>query len=207
MSSEFKTRNPKPETMKIIGLTGGIGSGKTTVGRMFQELGVPVYDSDKEAKLLMQNSQEIRDGLVALFGNNAIVGDQVNREFISNRVFTDKDLLQQLNGLVHPAIRSHFLSWQRKQTFPYVIQEAAVIFENSSYPNYDKIILVTAPKEVRLKRVQARDGSTRKKVLDRMKNQWPDSQKRKLSNFIIHNTNLEKTRIKVGQIHRTILKD
>ena len=193
--------------MKIIGLTGGIGSGKTTVGHMFRELGVPVYDSDKEAKLLMQNSREIRDGLVDLFGKEALVENRVNREFIAQRVFTDKNLLQQLNSLVHPVVRDHFLSWQRKQAFPYVIQEAAVIFENASYANYDKIILVTAPKEIRIKRVVARDGSTRKKVLDRMKNQWSDSQKRKLSNFVIHNTNLEKTRIKVGQIHKAILKD
>jgi len=174
---------------------------------MFRELGVPVYDSDKEAKLLMQNSREIRDGLVDLFGKEALVGNQVNREFIAQRAFTDKNLLQQLNGLVHPVVRNHFLSWQRKQVFSYVIQEAAVIFENASYINYDKIILVTAPKEIRIKRVLARDGTTRKKVLDRMKNQWSDSQKRKLSNFVIHNTNLEKARIKVGQIHRAILKD
>ena len=193
--------------MKVIGLTGGIGSGKTTVGRMFQELGVPVYDSDKEAKFLMQNSQEIKDGLVALFGKEAVVGDKVDRAFIANKVFTDKDLLQQLNSLVHPVVRDHFLLWKREQKYPYIIQEAAIIFENGSYPNYDKIILVTAPKEIRLKRVMLRDGSTRKKIQDRMENQWTDHQKRKLSHFVIKNTDLEKTKIKVEQIHSTILKD
>ena len=193
--------------MKVIGLTGGIGSGKTTVGRMFQELGVPVYDSDKEAKLLMQNSQKIKDGLVALFGKEAVDGDKINREFIANKVFTDKDLLQQLNSLVHPVVRDHFMLWKSEQKYPYIIQEAAIIFENGSYPNYDRIILVTAPKEIRLKRVMLRDGSTRKKIQDRMENQWTDHQKRKLSHFVINNTDLEKTKIKVGQIHSTILKD
>ena len=193
--------------MKIIGLTGGIGSGKTTVGNMFRDLGVPVYDSDKEAKLLMQNSKEIHAGLEALFGKEAFIGGILNREFIADKVFTDKSLLQQLNSLVHPVVRHHFLSWQKEQTFPYVVQEAAIIFENGSYSNYDKIILVTAPKEIRIKRVMLRDENTRKNILDRMKNQWTDRQKRKLSNFVIINVNLEETKIKVRQIHSEILKD
>jgi dephospho-CoA kinase len=193
--------------VKVIGLTGGIGSGKSTVCRMFRDLGVPVYDSDKEAKLLMQNSREIRAGLEALFGKEAFIGDILNRELIANKVFTDKSLLQQLNRLVHPVVRQHFLSWQKKQTFPYVVQEAAIIFENGSHSNYDKIILVTAPKEIRIKRVMLRDGSTRKNILDRMKNQWTDRQKRKLSDFVIINVNLEDTKIKVEQIHSEILKD
>ncbi|MCG2461106.1 dephospho-CoA kinase [Flavobacteriaceae bacterium F89] len=193
--------------MKIIGLTGGIGSGKTTVGRMFHDLGVPVYESDKEAKLLMQNSKEIKVGLEALFGNGAFNGEVLNRKFIADRVFADQNLLQKLNALVHPVVRDHFLSWQKDQRFAYVVQEAAIIFENGQCSNYDKIILVTAPREIRIKRVMQRDGSTRQEILDRMKNQWSEQKKRKLSDFVINNVNLKKTRIKVDQIHSAILKD
>lgn len=187
--------------MMIVALTGGIGSGKTTVAKMFTELGVPVYNSDEEAKLLMQSSKTVKNAIVALLGREAYHDKKLNRTYIAEKVFNDKDLLLRLNRIVHPAVKKHFMVWAQKQNAPYVIQEAAIIFENLSYTTYDKIILVTAPKDIRVHRVMDRDASSEEEVLIRMQNQWDDSQKAKLSDFVIENIDLEQTKQKVRKIH------
>ncbi|WP_411030986.1 dephospho-CoA kinase [Spongiimicrobium sp. 3-5] len=190
----------------IVGLTGGIGSGKTTVAKMFKALGVPVYNSDKEAKRLMRSSKKVKKAILQLFGDEAYLDKKLNKTYISSKVFKDPNLLEQLNGIVHPAVRKHFLSWKSRQKSPYVIQEAAIIFEIGSQNNYDRIILVTSPESTRIQRVIDRDGSTREKVLNRINNQWPDEEKIVLADFIVSNTDLEKTRNMVNDIHVQLLK-
>ncbi|MEJ1222150.1 dephospho-CoA kinase [Sediminicola sp. 1XM1-17] len=193
--------------MKLIGLTGGIGSGKSTVAKMFEAMGVPVYNSDKEAKLLMNTSENIKDGIISIFGGEAYQKGILNREYIAKKVFTDKNLLSQLNAIVHPAVKEHFHSWVKDQDHPYVVQEAAIIFENGMQDRYDATVLVTAPKEVRINRVMARDKVEEQDVLSRMDNQWDEAAKMALATYVIHNIDLEDTKRKVQEIHQVFLKE
>lgn len=190
----------------VIGLTGGIGSGKTTVSGLFEDLGVPVYNSDEEAKRLMQSSEKLKRAIIELLGKKSYKKDTLNRSYIAQLVFNDKELLAALNALVHPAVKKDFKKWLRKKNVPYVIQEAAILFENGSYKEYDKLILVKAPKRIRLKRLKARDGSSEEDILARMKNQWSDTRKAKLSDFVIENIDLDKTKSRVRRIHRQLIK-
>jgi len=192
--------------MKIVGLTGGIGSGKTTVAKLFKELGVPVYNSDLRAKTLMKNSGEIRTAVIDLLGKDSYVLERLNKKYIADKVFSNKELLQKLNTIVHPAVRNDFLRWVKSKKTPYVIQEAAILFENSSYSNFDKIILVKAPKKVRLERILERDNGSKEEILARMENQWDDSEKIPLSDYIIENIDLDQTKLQVEQIHRQLTK-
>ena len=193
--------------MIIVALTGGIGSGKTTVANMFKNLGVPVYDSDKEAKNLMMSSKKLRKDIKALLGDLAYKDKTLNREYIAQKVFKDKGLLKQLNEIVHPTVRKDFLKWAKKQGAAYVIQESAIVFENKQEDFYDKIILVTAPQEIRLERVIERDNVSKSKIMDRMGNQLDDEDKIKMSDYVIDNITLNETRSKVKEVHGLLLKD
>ena len=190
--------------MKIVGLTGGIGSGKSTVAEMFRALGISVYDSDKEAKNLMRSSAQIKDAIVELLGEASYDNGNLNRAFVASKVFTDPELLNALNGIVHPAVRKHFANWVTEQKGPYVVQENALIFENGTQDEYDSIVLVTAPLEVRLDRAMRRDGTEKTKVLDRMRNQMDDSDREGSSHHIIHNLDLENTRQQVNRLHEIL---
>jgi dephospho-CoA kinase len=192
--------------MMRVGLTGGIGSGKSTVAVFFQELGVPVYNSDSRARELMEENDQLRQAVSRLLGPEAYHESSLNREYIASRVFRDKDLLGQLNDLVHPAVRKDFLAWAERQKAPYIVQEAAILFENGAYMAFDAMILVTAPEEIRIQRVMERDAVSRESVTERMKNQWKTSQQIPLADFVIENTDLEKTRKQVGRIHRELLQ-
>ncbi|MEW2922306.1 dephospho-CoA kinase [Muricauda sp. ANG21] len=191
--------------MKIVGLTGGIGSGKSTVAKMFRQLNVLVYDSDKEAKALMVTSKELRKDITQLLGKEAYKDDVLNRAFIAEKVFKDPKMLEMLNAIVHPAVRKHFLEWARKKSVPYVIQETALIFENEGQDKYDYTILVTAPEEVRLQRVMERDGATKEQILQRMANQMADKEKIPLADFIVENMELGTTEKKVKELHAKLL--
>ncbi|MEM9142423.1 MAG: dephospho-CoA kinase [Bacteroidota bacterium] len=193
--------------MKRVGLTGGMGSGKTTVAQMFQDLGVPVYNSDENAKRIMRTSKVARRKIIALLGKESYRDDSLNRAFIANKVFKDPEVLAQLNRIVHPLVRKSFLAWSRRQVHPFVIQEAAIIFENGNHDFYDYIILVTAPMEIRISRILDRDGHSREKILERMDNQWPDSKKIPLSDFVLPNTDISRTRSKARAIYRQILEN
>ena len=194
------------DTPKIVGLTGGIGSGKTTVANYFKELGVPVYTADIEAKGLMKRSKVIRRKLIQLFGEKAYSQKELNKPFIANKIFNDKSLLEKMNAIVHPKVATHFRRWLKKQDAHYVIKEAAIIFENNSYKSYDFIINVIAPEDLRLERVVKRDDSSEDKVKAIMKNQWNDAEKTKLSDFVIKNLTLHDTKKQVKKIHKQILK-
>ncbi|PWL38642.1 dephospho-CoA kinase [Flagellimonas aquimarina] len=192
--------------MIVVGLTGGIGSGKSTVAGMFKDLGVPVYDSDFEAKRLMTTSTELKNAIIELLGDKAYEGEILNRNFIANKIFENPETLQKLNKIVHPAVRADFLEWTSNQEAPYVIQETALIFENDAQDNYDYVILVKAPVDFRLKRVIERDGSSKQEVLGRMKNQMSDDKKEALSNICIDNIDLEITEKRVAELHQRLVR-
>ena len=191
--------------MKIVGLTGGIGSGKTTVAQMFNDLGIPVYIADVEAKKLMVSSKVIKRKLIALFGEEAYKNNLLNRPFIAEAIFNNKNLLEKMNAIIHPKVASHFKRWIKKQNAPYVIKEAAILFENGSYKQCDLIITVTASKALKIDRLLKRDNTTMEKIEAIMKNQWSDEEKVKRSHFVIVNTNLDTTRQQVLEIHQQII--
>ncbi|WP_435654227.1 dephospho-CoA kinase [Cellulophaga baltica] len=190
----------------IVGLTGGIGSGKTTVAKMFHALGVPVYNSDIEAKKLMVTSEVLKVKIKELLGTESYIDHKLNRTYIADKIFTDPDLLAQLNAIVHPAVRQHFMSWVAQQKAAYIIQETAIIFENDTQNKFDKIILVTAPEKIRIERVTSRDAISADKVKERIENQWPDQKKAALSDYVINNLELDKTTVLVAEIHKQLLK-
>src|SRR5690606_11422131 len=146
-------------------LTGGIGSGKTTIANWFSDKGIPVYNSDIEAKRLMNESTEIHQKLIQLFGENAYANGELNRKFISEQVFENKDLLEKLNQIVHPAVFQDFQNWIQNQTAAFVIKEAAILFESGSYHDCDYIISVISHEELRIQRVMARDRISAEQVL------------------------------------------
>ncbi|MGI9532870.1 dephospho-CoA kinase [Lutimonas sp.] len=191
--------------MKVVGLTGGIGSGKSTVAAMFKDIQVPVYFSDIEAKKLMNSSDKIKSGLRSLFGEKAYENGILNRSYIAEIVFNNRDALVKLNKIVHPEVRKDFEEWTSKQEAAYVIQENPLIFENNSQKDFDLVITVTAPKFQRIQRVMKRDQMSEEQVLARMNNQMDDALKSKLSDFVIVNEKLQMTQERVLEIHEDIL--
>ncbi|UCE94992.1 MAG: dephospho-CoA kinase [Flavobacteriaceae bacterium] len=191
--------------MKKVGLTGGIGSGKSTVAKMFEALGVPVYYADDRAKWLMVNSPELKKAIQNEFGYDSYIDDKLNRNYLAEKVFTDKARLEKLNALVHPAVRDDFESWVNIQKSKYVIQENPLIFENQNEDKFDVVISVVADKELRIQRVMSRDGYSRADVINRIKNQTSDEIRRFKSDFIIENKELSDTRLEVFRIHQKLL--
>ena len=189
----------------IIGLTGGIGSGKTWVTSLFSDLGIPVYISDKEAKNLMHTNAKIKQEIKELFGDKAYLNEKLNRDFISQKVFDDKSLLNQLNAIVHPVVADDFEHWYNKQTKPFVIKESAILFEIGGNTKCDKVILITAPIKERISRVQIRDTVSVETIKKRINNQWSDEKKIPLADFVITNTMLEKTKQNVNELHNILL--
>ncbi|MGM5471049.1 dephospho-CoA kinase [Flavobacteriaceae bacterium LMO-SS05] len=193
--------------MKIVGLTGGIGSGKTTVANMFKDLGVPIYIADFEAKNLMNTSKVIKRKLIELFGPKAYENNALNRTYIASKIFNDKAYLDKMNAIVHPKVAAHFKQWLQKQNSDYVVKEAAIIFEHSMQSQYDYIITVVAKKAERIKRVLNREATTKDKIMSIMKHQLSDDEKIKMSDFVIVNDNLEHTKEQVLKAHNFILKN
>lgn len=190
----------------IVGLTGGIGSGKTTVAKQFRNLGVPVYIADEEAKKLMNRSKVIKRKLIKLFGAEAYIDEKLNKPFIANIIFNNKSYLQKMNEIVHPRVARHFEKWTLKQKTPYVIKEVAILFENGGYKLCDSVITVVAPLHTRIERLLQRDSTTVEKIEAIIKNQWTDEEKVKRSDFVIENVALENTLIQVNKIHNKLLE-
>ena len=185
---------------KIIGLTGGIGSGKTMVAEYFKSLGIPVYIADKEARQLM-TSENIINALSNEFGKEILENGILNREKLAQLVFNNPKKLQILNSIVHPEVKKHFDNWVEKhKNYPFIVKEAAILFESGSYKYCDTIITVTAPLETRLQRVMERDKTDRESVLKRIENQWTDEQRIAKSNYVIHNLSIESTNKQVDEI-------
>ncbi|MBF4485295.1 MULTISPECIES: dephospho-CoA kinase [unclassified Flavobacterium] len=185
---------------KVIGLTGGIGSGKTTIANYFATMGVPVYIADDAAKKVMQSDNIIQQ-IKTTFGDSIFENKILNRAKLAEIVFNNADKLAQLNAIVHPAVKSDFELWlQENKKYDYVIYEAAILFESGRYKECDVIITVTAPEEIRIERVVKRDNTTREQVLSRMKMQWNDEKRISLSNFVINNSNLKIAKEEVVKI-------
>jgi len=170
-----------------VGVTGGIGSGKSVVCRIFTQLGIPVFWADQEAKRLMDQNPLIQERLKKWFGNDIYLSEvQLHRKKLAEIIFNDKIALEKVNDLVHPVVREEFRLWVQKQEAPYVVQEAAILFETGQESKFDHIVVATADLELRIQRVMNRDGIPREKVLERMKNQIPNEVKiRKADDVII----------------------
>lgn len=178
---------------KIIGLTGGIGSGKTTVANYFEQQNIPVYVADDEARKIT-NSKNVLKKIVAVFGDEVLEHNLLNRKKMGEIVFNDKDKLNQLNAIIHPEVKKHFKKWLKsKIDYQYIIKESAILFESKTNLDCDLIILVTAPLELRIERTMKRDNCNRESVLQRIKNQISEEEKAQKSDFIINNINLNDT--------------
>lgn len=192
--------------MKIIGLTGGIGSGKSTVLQLFQELGMATYVADDEAKKLMNTDKVLAKQLRDLFGEKAYVHGVLDNFYIASLVFNNKDKLDALNALVHPRLLMHFKNFVAKSNASFILFEAAVLFESGGDKLCDFIITVTANFEDRIQRVMLRDNTSKSKILDRMSHQSEDNYKIMRSDFVISNNSLESTKSQVSTIFDLIVE-
>jgi dephospho-CoA kinase len=190
----------------IIGLTGGIGSGKTTLVNYMQSLGIPVFIADEEAKKAMQ-SPHVLDNVKANFGNAIFENGHLNRQQLASIVFSNPDKLKELNSIIHPEVKRQFAIWlDQHKTVPFVVYEAAILFESGSYQNCNYIITVTAALEDRIIRVMQRDNCSREQVLQRINAQWTDEERAAKSNFVIDNTTAQSAKNEIDKILK-ILKN
>ena len=188
----------------MIGLTGGIGSGKSVVAKVFATLGIPVFNADDEAKRIMQTSPEIKSKLIQQFGMDIYNESGLDKEKLASIVFDDPFQLQLLNAIVHPVTIQAAKAWAAKQTSPYVIKEAALIFESGAADGLLKVIGVTAPLSLRTHRVMQRDGITKDQVDARMRNQISDTIKMRLCDYVIDNNNQQMVIPQVLEIDKAI---
>ena len=191
--------------MIVLGITGGIGSGKTTVSDMFASIGVPVYNADLEAKKIMESSEYVKAKIHSKFGARAYVNGNINKNFISEKIFKNKSLLKDINNIVHPEVYSNFCEWQSSQKSLYVIKEVAILFESKTENQFNFILTVTAPEEIRIQRIIKRDGKSKELVRSIIDNQLKDSEKIRKSDFVIVNICMEKTLKNVYDIHQKII--
>lgn len=189
-----------------IGITGGIGSGKTFLTKLFKALGVPVYNADEEAKRLMNSDARIKKQLIELFGAATYKDGKLDRTFLAAIVFSDKEKLELLNSIVHPIVIQEAKDWAERQTSRYSLKEAALLFESGSYKELDYTILVTAPMDVRIKRVIKRDGVTEQQVRERISKQLSDEEKLLLADFVIVNDGITPLLPQVWTLHQKFLK-
>lgn len=172
---------------RIIGLTGGIGSGKTSVAKLLEQKGFPVYYSDDQAKNIVNIDPELKEKIISLLGSASYVDGVYNRKYVAEKVFNDAELLEQLNHLIHPAVRSDFEKWMAAQTSEFVFKETALLFELKLNEQCYKSLLVTADDNLRIKRTMDRDNKTYREIETIMQNQMPEKDKMKLANYIIYN--------------------
>jgi len=193
--------------MTTVGLTGGIGSGKTTIANLFAtEFTIPIYIADTKAKELIAQDTHLQQEIKALLGEEAFVEGKYNTAFVASIVFSTPEKLQALNQLIHPYVQQDFERWREEQHSPYVIKESAILFESGSYKDCDYIITVTAPLEERIRRVMLRDKIDRKTVEKRIKNQWNDENRIKLSTFVVDNRDFDRNLDKIQTIHCKIME-
>jgi len=192
--------------MLRIGLTGGIGSGKTTVAKIFEVLGIPVYYADEAAKQIMNSDKQLRAALIKNFGEQTYEGGELNRPYLASLVFADKQKLDLLNSLTHPATIRDANRWIGSQTSPYVVKEAALLFESGAHKYLDKIVGVHAPPELRIERTMQRDHTTREEVLQRMSRQMNEEEKMKMCDYVITNDEQQLLVPQVLELHKLFLK-
>lgn len=196
-----------PNNPAKIGITGGIGAGKSIVSRIFQIIGIPVYNADQQAKWLMNNDPELIHAIKKQFGKESYQADQLNRSFMAEKVFADPKALDKLNRLVHPRVGKDYDGWVESHSkVSYTLKEAALLFESGSYKSLDAVILVTAPEELRIKRVVSRDQRSKSQIEDIIKRQWSEADKQKLSTYEIRNDDRHLVIPQVLQIHESIIQ-
>lgn len=191
----------------IIGLTGGIGSGKTTVAKFFEEWGIPLYYADDRAKWIMNHDSELRQGIIREFGEEAYNNEGLDRKYLSSQTFGDEEKLEKLNQLVHPAVARDFENWiEEHENEPLLMKEAAILFESGAYKACDYVIAVLADEEIRIDRVKIRDGWDEEKIKDRLKHQWTDDERMKHANFIINNeSDLKNLEEETKNVHKELI--
>ncbi|NOT38738.1 MAG: dephospho-CoA kinase [Saprospiraceae bacterium] len=189
-----------------VGLTGGIGSGKSTVAEIFKTLGIPIYNSDKEAKKLIQNSPKLRNSIIELLGEESYTNEELNRKFIAKKVFQNEKLLKQLNAIVHPEVFQDYEKWIHTidKNIPYVIKESALLLDVQKHQAVDHIVLVFTPLLLRIKRIMARDKISHEEVVNRMKNQKSDKEFLEASDYVIVNDELHPLIPQVLEIHKVL---
>ncbi|GCD78387.1 dephospho-CoA kinase [Thermaurantimonas aggregans] len=170
-----------------VGLTGGIGSGKTTAANLFRHLGVPVYIADDEAKKLIDTDPNIRENILLHFGSESYTSQGLNRPFMAREVFSNPEKLKVLNSLTHPAVKEHFKNWITAQKALFVIKEAAILFEAGTYNDCDFVISIVAPENIRIERVQKRSDLSVEEIKSRIARQWADKQRIQLSDYVVLN--------------------
>ena len=186
--------------MRKVAICGGIGSGKSTVCEMFAERGVAIYDSDSRAKALMNESAELRDALIAEFGEECYEGGALNRPYLAEKVFGSEEQLARLNAIVHPVVKADFLRWAEEQEGAYCILETAILFESGFNEVVDFAVAVLAPMPLRVKRAMQRDGATKEQIEARMKAQMSDDELMRKANFAIVNIHLEDVEKDVAEL-------
>ena len=186
--------------MKIIGLTGGIGSGKSTISKEFKCNSIPVYDSDTRAKILMNSSKVLKAKLIEFFGSSAYSNGFLNKKYISNLIFNDSSALNKINSIVHPEVFDDFINWKSRLNNDFVIYESALIFESGSYKLNDYNILVISDINKRIERVTKRDNVKKDDVLLKMNNQWPDQKKIPLADYVFENSSVNENRKLVSSL-------
>lgn len=189
-----------------VGITGGIGAGKSIISKIFKLLGTPVYDADSRAKWLMNHESGLKKEIINLFGAEAYTSEGLNRTFIAKQTFNSQSKLEQLNALVHPAVGKDYVDWEKEQKSPYTLKEAALLFEAGSFKDLDLIIVVSAPEELRIERVLKRDTHrTREDIKAIISKQWPQREKEEKANFVIENDGSSLIIPQVLKIHEKIL--
>lgn len=191
--------------MVRVGLTGGLGSGKSTVAKIFEVLGIPVYYADEATKQIMNSDKQLKAALIKNFGEETYQGGELNRAYLASIVFADKQKLELLNSLTHPATIRDANRWIQQQTSAYIIKEAALLFESGANKYLDRVIGVYAPQELRIQRAIQRDNATREEILQRMNKQMNEEEKMKLCDFIITNDEHELVTPQVMQLHEKFL--
>lgn len=188
-----------------LGITGGIGSGKTSVCRVFEVLGIPVFSADPQAQNIMNTEMSVINGINEIAGNDLYSGGKLDKEKLAALIFNDQEMLRKVNSLVHPVVFDRFLKWAEVQTTPYVIMEAAILFESGASVYVDRVATVIAPVEERISRVIKRNKLTRELVIERIKNQMNDEARIKLSDYVINNSENEMIIPVIISIHEDIL--
>jgi dephospho-CoA kinase len=188
------------------GITGGIGSGKSIVCKVFELLGVPVYYADDKAKQILDENASVHNNIVETFGTGILSTDKkIDRKKLASIVFNDQEKLSQLNGIVHPAVAADFIKWcEMHKHHSYILKEAAILFESGAYKNVDRIITVTAPLDIRIKRVMARDNVTQQDVTDRIARQMSDEEKISRSSWVINNDEQQLMIPQIIRIHNEL---
>lgn len=204
-----KNNTRRGKKTMLVGITGGIGVGKSFCAEIFKWLGVPLYIADKEAKLIMIQDQDVKAAIIDLFGKESYIDDgRINRKHLAKVIFSDPSQLAKMNAIVHPAVRDHFRKWaDMHQNHPYIIQESALIFETGSFKLFDKVIVVDAPLELRISRTMTRDHTSREEVLARISKQYDQKEKVELADHIIHNDGRQMIIPQIIQIHHVLLDE